>query len=74
MILLVEYFSQIELSFEFSYVTVLISLLQYTGPDAVEFIVNHASVQSIFCVPQTLSIVSLTNMVLLSRIIYSLLF
>ena len=29
------------------------------GPDAVKFIVNHATVQAIFCVPQTLNIVSL---------------
>ena len=28
------------------------------GPDAVQFIVNHATVEVIFCVPQTLSIVS----------------
>lgn len=28
------------------------------GSDAVQYIVNHASVQVIFCVPQTLNIVS----------------
>lgn len=29
-----------------------------SGPDAVQFIVNHAAVEVIFCVPQTLSTVS----------------
>lgn len=29
-----------------------------TGPDAVKYIVNHALVQVIFCVPQTLNAVS----------------
>ncbi|KAJ4771911.1 Long-chain acyl-CoA synthetase 1 [Rhynchospora pubera] len=38
----------------YSYVSV--PLYDTLGPDAVEFIVNHASVQVIFCVPQTLSI------------------
>ncbi|KAJ1702483.1 hypothetical protein LUZ63_002262 [Rhynchospora breviuscula] len=38
----------------YSYVYVL--LYDTLGPDAVEFIVNHASLQVIFCVPQTLSI------------------
>jgi hypothetical protein len=28
-----------------------------SGPDAVQFIVNHATVEVIFCVPQTLSAV-----------------
>jgi long-chain acyl-CoA synthetase len=37
----------------YSYVSV--PLYDTLGPDAVEFIVNHASVQVIFCVPQTLS-------------------
>lgn len=31
----------------------------YAGPDAVKFAVNHATVQAIFCVPQTLNTVSL---------------
>ncbi|KAJ3684394.1 hypothetical protein LUZ61_013558 [Rhynchospora tenuis] len=38
----------------YSYISV--PLYDTLGPDAVEFIVNHASVQAIFCVPQTLSI------------------
>jgi long-chain acyl-CoA synthetase len=29
----------------------------HAGPDAVQFIVNHATVEVIFCVPQTLSTV-----------------
>lgn len=29
-----------------------------TGPDAVKYIVNHADVQAIFCVPTTLNTVS----------------
>lgn len=29
-----------------------------SGPEAVKYIVNHAAVQAIFCVPQTLNIVS----------------
>lgn len=32
-----------------------------SGPDAVQFIVNHAAVEVIFCVPQTLSIVSFNH-------------
>ena len=32
-----------------------------SGPDAVQFIVNHAAVEAIFCVPQTLSIVSFNH-------------
>lgn len=31
-----------------------------TGPDAVKYVVNHADVQTIFCVPQTLNTVSLS--------------
>lgn len=31
------------------------------GPDAVKYIVNHASIQAIFCVPQTLNTVSLSH-------------
>ena len=31
----------------------------FSGPDAVKYIVNHAVVQVIFCVPQTLNVVSL---------------
>jgi hypothetical protein len=31
------------------------------GPDAVQFIVNHATVEAIFCVPQTLSSVSFNS-------------
>ncbi|KAJ4771909.1 Long-chain acyl-CoA synthetase 6 [Rhynchospora pubera] len=38
----------------YSYVSV--PLYDTLGPDAVQYIVNHASVQVIFCVPQTLSI------------------
>lgn len=38
----------------YSYISV--PLYDTLGPDAVQFIVNHASVQVIFCVPQTLSI------------------
>lgn len=30
----------------------------FAGPDAVKYIINHATVQAIFCVPQTLSNVS----------------
>uniref|UniRef100_A0A0E0BNV3 Long-chain-fatty-acid--CoA ligase n=1 Tax=Oryza glumipatula TaxID=40148 RepID=A0A0E0BNV3_9ORYZ len=37
----------------YSYVSV--PLYDTLGPDAVQFIVNHATVQAIFCVPQTLS-------------------
>lgn len=36
----------------YSYISV--PLYDTLGPDAVKFIVNHASVQAIFCVPQTL--------------------
>ncbi|XP_038980591.1 long chain acyl-CoA synthetase 6, peroxisomal-like [Phoenix dactylifera] len=38
----------------YSYISV--PLYDTLGPDAVQYIVNHASVQVIFCVPQTLSI------------------
>ncbi|VAI29815.1 unnamed protein product [Triticum turgidum subsp. durum] len=37
----------------YSYVSV--PLYDTLGPDAVQFIVNHATVEAIFCVPQTLS-------------------
>uniref|UniRef100_A0A453KAV5 Long-chain-fatty-acid--CoA ligase n=8 Tax=Aegilops tauschii subsp. strangulata TaxID=200361 RepID=A0A453KAV5_AEGTS len=37
----------------YSYVSV--PLYDTLGPDAVQFIVNHATVETIFCVPQTLS-------------------
>ncbi|KAF8401681.1 hypothetical protein HHK36_012627 [Tetracentron sinense] len=40
----------------YSYVSV--PLYDTLGPDAVKYIVNHAGVQAIFCVPQTLNIVS----------------
>lgn len=40
----------------YSYVSV--PLYDTLGPDAVQFIVNHATVEAIFCVPQTLSTVS----------------
>lgn len=33
-------------------------LILCAGPDAVEYIVNHAGVQAVFCVPQTLNTVS----------------
>ncbi|KMZ67230.1 hypothetical protein ZOSMA_270G00010 [Zostera marina] len=39
----------------YSYISV--PLYDILGPDAVRFIVNHASIQAIFCVPQTLSMV-----------------
>ncbi|KAJ8491291.1 hypothetical protein OPV22_013012 [Ensete ventricosum] len=38
----------------YSYVSV--PLYDTLGPDAVQYIVNHASIEVIFCVPQTLSI------------------
>ncbi|KAG1365446.1 long chain acyl-CoA synthetase 6, peroxisomal [Cocos nucifera] len=38
----------------YSYISV--PLYDTLGPDAVQYIVNHAAVQVIFCVPQTLSI------------------
>ncbi|WCJ31584.1 long-chain acyl-CoA synthetase 7 [Euphorbia peplus] len=41
----------------YSYISVL--LYDTLGPDDVKFIVNHADVQAIFCVPQTLVIVRL---------------
>lgn len=31
---------------------------QSAGPDAVKYIVNHADIKAIFCVPSTLNIVS----------------
>lgn len=34
-------------------------LILCTGPDAVKYVVNHADVQAIFCVPETLNTVSL---------------
>ncbi|KAI4991904.1 hypothetical protein ZWY2020_040290 [Hordeum vulgare] len=37
----------------YSYISV--PLYDTLGPDAVQFIVNHATVEAIFCVPQTLS-------------------
>ncbi|KAK8450215.1 hypothetical protein SEVIR_7G332200v4 [Setaria viridis] len=39
-----------------SYSYVSVPLYDTLGPDAVQFIVNHAAVEVIFCVPQTLSI------------------
>ncbi|XP_058083995.1 long chain acyl-CoA synthetase 6, peroxisomal-like isoform X1 [Magnolia sinica] len=39
----------------YSYVSV--PLYDTLGPDAVKYVVNHANVQAIFCVPQTLNIV-----------------
>ncbi|PUZ43684.1 hypothetical protein GQ55_8G027800 [Panicum hallii var. hallii] len=39
-----------------SYSYVSVPLYDTLGPDAVQFIVNHATVEVIFCVPQTLSI------------------
>ncbi|KAL8121722.1 long chain acyl-CoA synthetase 6, peroxisomal-like [Apium graveolens] len=38
----------------YSYISV--PLYDTLGPDAVKFIVNHATVQAIFCVPQTLNV------------------
>ncbi|KAL1808438.1 hypothetical protein ACET3Z_025428 [Daucus carota] len=38
----------------YSYISV--PLYDTLGPDAVQFIVNHATVQAIFCVPQTLNV------------------
>ncbi|GLT28904.1 hypothetical protein SLA2020_038060 [Shorea laevis] len=37
----------------YSYISV--PLYDTLGPDAVKFVVNHASIQAIFCVPQTLN-------------------
>ena len=34
------------------------SVFSSVGPDAVTYVVNHADVQAIFCVPQTLNTVS----------------
>lgn len=34
-------------------------LILCAGPDAVKYVVNHADVQAIFCVPETLNTVSL---------------
>ncbi|CAL4896943.1 unnamed protein product [Urochloa decumbens] len=39
-----------------SYSYVSVPLYDTLGPDAVQFIVNHATVEVIFCMPQTLSI------------------
>jgi len=38
-----------------AYSSISVPLYDTLGPDAVKFIVNHASVQVIFCVPQTLN-------------------
>uniref|UniRef100_A0A0E0BF95 4-coumarate--CoA ligase n=1 Tax=Oryza glumipatula TaxID=40148 RepID=A0A0E0BF95_9ORYZ len=38
-----------------AYSFVSVPLYDTLGPDAVQFIVNHATVEAIFCVPQTLS-------------------
>ncbi|KAL4642518.1 hypothetical protein ACB092_02G024200 [Castanea dentata] len=38
-----------------AYSSISVPLYDTLGPDAVRFIVNHASVQVIFCVPQTLN-------------------
>lgn len=40
----------------------------YAGPDAVKFAVNHATLEAIFCVPQTLNTVSVFWFVNLMRI------
>ncbi|XWS39328.1 hypothetical protein CRYUN_Cryun18bG0042600 [Craigia yunnanensis] len=42
-----------------SYSLVSVPLYDTLGPDAVKFIVNHADVKAIFCMPQTLNSVSL---------------
>lgn len=42
------------------------------GPDAVKYIVNHGDIQAIFCVPNTLSAVSLFLSFLISTIMLSL--
>ncbi|KAK6265851.1 hypothetical protein QUC31_016688 [Theobroma cacao] len=42
-----------------AYSLVSVPLYDTLGPDAVKYIVNHADVKAIFCVPQTLSSVSL---------------
>ncbi|XP_074343151.1 long chain acyl-CoA synthetase 6, peroxisomal-like [Apium graveolens] len=39
-----------------AYSNISVPLYDTLGPDAVNFIVNHAAVQAIFCVPQTLNI------------------
>ena len=41
-----------------AWLLMLQSFVCSAGPDAVKYIVNHAVVQAIFCVPQTLNIVS----------------
>ncbi|KAL1806552.1 long chain acyl-CoA synthetase 6, peroxisomal isoform X2 [Daucus carota subsp. sativus] len=38
-----------------AYSNISVPLYDTLGPDAVKFIVNHATVQAIFCVPQTLN-------------------
>lgn len=73
MILLVQFYSSSK-----NYTLVLFFMFclnlcvdKRTGPDAVQYIVNHASVQVIFCVPQTLSIVSFTSLVNIAYKFYS---
>ncbi|KAI4368335.1 hypothetical protein MLD38_016903 [Melastoma candidum] len=39
-----------------AYSLISVPLYDTLGPDAVKYIVNHAAVQAIFCVPQTLSV------------------
>jgi long-chain acyl-CoA synthetase len=39
-----------------AYSFVSVPLYDTLGPDAVKFVVNHANLQAIFCVPQTLNI------------------
>lgn len=34
-------------------------IISSAGPDAVQYVVSHADIQAIFCVPQTLNSVSL---------------
>jgi hypothetical protein len=37
----------------------------FAGPDAVKYIANHAVVQVIFCVPETLNSVSLSYFIIM---------
>lgn len=47
-----------------------LNMVFFAGPDAVKYIVNHAVVQVIYCVPETLNSVSLSYS--LFRVLYNL--
>jgi long-chain acyl-CoA synthetase len=53
-----------------AYSFVSVPLYDTLGPDAVKFVVNHANLQAIFCVPQTLNIVSVFWFVKVLAIIF----